>query len=555
MKLRPVFVLAPFAVALSLPCHVPAVQVAISYGTNGLSSLKVDGQECLRSGLPNWIEGAGSVRHLDDSKARLDTSGGTWRHNTNTFTSTYSNSVAAWSINYSVPSSNTLNITMGILNRGTNLIAGWGLGLLQASFPSVPTGWSLKTFVAADDYERPLDLQNTWSSNYSSVVTTPDLHKPVMAYWWRSAGMASNQANLVVSTIGLSGYGGNQPLYGINQFLSRPISPGGSDTVHLSWRFGTTNSGDSIGTLMSDVYRAWSGDVPYQLNWTNRKPILAFFLSSRTAVRPQNPRGWLGWKPTLISDATSKTGRVYFAKELLMLATNAAAEAASMDAQGIIVWDLEGWGVPRAVYNGEPDDLPPEMEAVVDDFFAVLKSRGAEVGVTVRSQKVWRPVYNADTGPGHQNYEMLDIEGSLTAKISYCKSRWDCKLFYIDSNSVGVMVQPFEFYRAIALANPDVLLIPESSRALYFPYTAPYMVTPDFGGGNLVGTDTPEPVKAMWPRAFDVIKVNHTAPYYDALVASVRRGDILLCNAFSPVVQKNVMQIYATAKQGLPVKQ
>jgi hypothetical protein len=227
-----------------------------------------------------------------------------------------------------------------------------------------------------------------------------------------------------------------------------------------------------------------------------------------------------------------------------------------MDAQGIIVWDLEGMGVPKAVYNGEPDDLPPEMDAVADAFFAALKSRGAEVGVTVRSQKVWQPIYHADPDVRHQNYEMLDIQGSLAAKISYCKSRWGCKLFYVDSNGVGAMVQPFEFFRAIALANPDVLLIPESSRALYFPYTAPYMLSPDFGSGNLVGTDTPDSILAMWPQAFDVIKVNHTAPYYDALVASVSRGNILLCDAFSYAVQTNVMRIYMAAarQQGSPVK-
>jgi hypothetical protein len=526
-------------------------QVSFSFGTNGLSSLTVDGQECLRNGLPNWIEGAGILRHLDGSTVGLSVSGGAWRHNSNTLTSIYTNSAAAWNIHYSVASSNMINITVGITNRGTNLIAGWGVGLLQASFPSAPAGWNAATFAEADNYNRPLSLSNAWSPDYISVVTTMDLHKPVTAYWWSSEGMTSNQANLIVSTTGLGGYGGSQPLYGINQFLSRPIPPGGCDAVNLSWRFGSTNSGDHVGSLMSDVYRAWSSDVPYRLKWSNRRPILSLFLSSSSAVRLRNPRGWLGWDTTVIPDSISATGRVYFATQLLKLATNAAARAALMDAQGIIVWDLEGWGVPRAVYNGEPDDLPPEMEVVVDSFFAALRSKGAKAGVTVRSQKVWQPIYHADAGTGHQNYDPLDIQGSLSAKISYCKSRWGCTLFYVDSNFVGSMVQPFEFFRAVALANPDVLLIPESATPLYFPFTAPYMVAPGFGGGNLVGTDTPESILAIWPQAFDVIKVNHKAPNFDALVASVRRGSILLCDAFSYAVQTNVMRIYAAAgRQG-----
>ena len=556
MKSRIQILLVLFAAALGMPGRLLGVQVAISYGTNGLSSLKVDGHEYLRNGLPNWIEGAGSVRHLDGSTARLDVKGGVWQHNTKTLTSTYTNAVADWSIGYSLPTSNTFNVTVSITNRGTNLIAGWGLGLLQAAFPAIPTGWSQRTFVAAHNYNRPLALITAWPSNYLSVLTTPDLHKPVMVDWWWSWGMTSSQANLVVSTTALAGYGGSQPLYGVNQFLSRPIPPGGCDMVRLSWRFGSTNSGDSVGSLMSDIYRAWSSDVPYQLNWTNRKPILALFLSSRSVVRPLNPRGWLGYHPTLIPDSISSTGKVYFATQLLKVASNAAALAADMGAQGIIVWDLEGLGVPKAVYNGEPDDLPPEMESVVDDFFAALKSRGAKVGVTVRSQKVWQPIYQTDTGVRHQNYEMLDIQGSLAAKIAYCKSRWGCTLFYVDSNAVGVMVQPFEFFRELALANPDVLLIPECSTPLYFPFTAPYMLTPDFPGGNLMGTDTPDAILALWPQAFDVIKVNHTEPYYNALVASVRRGSILLCDVFSRSVQTNVMRIYGAAaqQQSSPVK-
>ena len=81
-----------------------------------------------------------------------------------------------------------------------------------------------------------------------------------------------------------------------------------------------------------------------------------------------------------------------------------------------------------------------------------------------------------------------------------------------------------KFFRAVAAAFPDVLLIPEQSNLGYYAVSAPY------GQLNMGVKGTPEEVLWAYPQAFRVFTVGDAdiAGNLGALVTSVRRGCALL---------------------------
>src|SRR5262249_2010736 len=140
-------------------------------------------------------------------------------------------------------------------------------------------------------------------------------------------------------------------------------------------------------------------------------------------------RGWLH-DPKGV-DVTTPGGQAAFKQRMLQYANSSVAIMKKAGAQGSIVWDLEGQQDPHMTgYLGDPRSLPPEMDAIADEFFAHLRAEGLRTGVCVRPQRPVRPAY----GDGVVQIEVTDPAQNLIDKIAYAKKRWGCSLFYVDSN-------------------------------------------------------------------------------------------------------------------------
>jgi len=130
-----------------------------------------------------------------------------------------------------------------------------------------------------------------------------------------------------------------------------------------------------------------------------------------------------------------------------------------MNAQGMIVWDLEGMQYPRINYVGDPrmlSVLAPEMEynGAVDAYFKKFRDAGLRVGVTVRPQRLRLTT----RGGGRRGCQSTLYPGRPN-RLAH--TRWGATLFYIDSN---VSSPPFTMppsCKQLQEMFPDVLLIPE----------------------------------------------------------------------------------------------
>ncbi|MBC7784257.1 MAG: hypothetical protein H7144_10490 [Burkholderiales bacterium] len=279
-----------------------------------------------------------------------------------------------------------------------------------------------------------------------------------------------------------------------------------------------------------------------ELKWADRRPIGALFPagSSPELRMTRNPRGWFNDKSL---DVTTPNGLALFRRRLLSYADFSVRILKAMNAQGVIVWDIEGQEHVEVTYVGDPraaTQMAPELDYlnVVDEFFKRFRDAGLRVGVTVRPQKLsfkdgkWRQETSDDP-----SRELID-------KIAFAKNRWGATLFYIDSNDA----YDTDSVKNAARAFPDILLIPEHEISRTYAYAAPY--------GEVRGdyVSTPRLVRDLYPGAFSIINVfdGNVAGAKPQLIEAVRRGDILLFQAWwanpnNPIVQA----IYAAAAKQL----
>jgi hypothetical protein len=191
------------------------------------------------------------------------------------------------------------------------------------------------------------------------------------------------------------------------------------------------------------------------------------------------------------------------------------------NAQGMIVWDIEGEQYPQATsYLGDPRSLPPEIEPLADEFFARFSAAGLRTGLTLRPTLPVRAAYGNDV----RQIEVADIERNLDDKLTYARKRWGCSIFYVDSNGdPNLPIDPVIFMQ-LAQSHPDVLLVPEHQDARYYAYTAPYREL------RLGPNSTPAMARELYPHAFSVIYIpdGNVEANRAALVAAVQAGDILL---------------------------
>lgn len=444
----------------------------------------------------------------------------------------------------------TVNLDITITNRSSDILSGILLQPLALKFPGQTTafeddaragagvdsptvvGVSYRdgTLAAAnDDVARPL-----YFGLPSGDPKKPDAVFPVLAATYRDAVFP-------------------HPWLAAPP-ISRVIYPGESDHLHLSLRVGPP--GPAPDDLAADVYRRYAAAFPFHLSWPDRRPI-GYLNLCTTVPHPangKNPRGWFNNDSTV--DVTTPEGRQSLQTRLLALADHSIPILKATNAQGVIIWDIEGQEYPHAMsYVGDPRHLPEEVDPVADRFFQKFRDAGLRVGVCLRPQRPMKTIY----GDVPEQMQVADDFYNLNDKIAYAKKRWSCTLFYVDSNvhfepgsspsdGDAYTLLPAKLFQDTAAANPDVLLIPEQQTTRYYAYAPPY---DELKQGVAA---TPEAVRRVYPGAFTVISVatDTSGGPLDTrraeLINSVRRGDILLFRAWYETPEmKPVQEIYKAA--------
>jgi hypothetical protein len=268
------------------------------------------------------------------------------------------------------------------------------------------------------------------------------------------------------------------------------------------------------------------------LDWNDRRPIGSIYLARDNTKWSSNPRGWFS-DPKV--DVFSPEGLRAFRTRLMKYADDSVELLKAMNAQGMIVWDIEGqeFPQPEASYVGDPTllfQIAPEMELFADDFFRKFASQGLRTGVCVRPQEI---VFRSD-GSYYQREFLLNskaIFASLDRKIRYAKDRWKCSLFYVDSNfgALNLGLYDVAIFKKLHQKYPDILLIPEHENRRYFTYTAPYYDMK--GREKWPGTRSLSIMHASsYPMAFSVINTadGDVNGRRSELLDAVKRGNILL---------------------------
>lgn len=504
-------------------------QVTISTTSAGLSSLKSDNVEYLRSAefrveqvVLKKVKGepySGATfgpSEFDQQRQELTT----------TFPwGTIKTGYAA--------SKNRLTLTITTTNTSNSeTIEGVRYTPLTLKFPEKVKEYDGSTPLLAHNLGQVAAVKVSYGSGTLAVVSE-DLEKPLMVgFPWASNRPTNTEFPLSVHTGRVDSYPDSYPV------IRRPIPPKSSDTYVVTLRFGRANTSED--KLVGDIDKRLAEVFPPQLNWPDRRPIGAIFLATDSQSWVANPRGWFGDAHV---NVMTPSGVAEFRQRMLNLANTAIGVMRDMNAQGTIIWDVEGQQFPHGTtYIGDPrmlGVLAPEMDGVADEFFARFRAAGLRTGITVRPQLLR---LSADKKTANQT-TVADPTDLLIEKIAYAKTRWGVSLIYIDSNTNAADPNPLDvaIIQRVAAAFPDCLLIPEHSNLRYFAYSAPSV---ELRHGIV---STPDSVRAAYPKAFSVI---YTADGpldldHDALKAAVKRGDSLMYRTwFADPQNEKVKAIY-----------
>jgi len=355
-------------------------------------------------------------------------------------------------------------------------------------------------------------------------------------------------------------------------WIDRPLPQGGRDRWRLTLRFGPPKT--PYNRLVKDLYARFAKAFPYELKWPDRRPIAQCVLSSSGQGWKGNPRGWHhGMRRPDKLDIATEAGKEIFKKHLPAYADQVVAIGKEMNAQGVIVWDVEGQEQPHMIsYLGDPRSLPAEMrlpvgegkdaKPVVDVFFDRLRKAGLRTGICIRPQRPMRAIYDKKVSQVSWVNRRKRF-GNLSAKIAYARKRWGCTLFYLDSDVVwygdpaaipgaggySALVDA-QMLRDLTKANPGILILPEWEDLRSYAYAAPYTqlnynkhITP------------PDYVRLAYPKAFFVnrVDVKSGRANKDALVESVKQGNILFyVGWYAPPENALIKAIYEAAGKGKP---
>ncbi len=437
-------------------------------------------------------------------------------------------------------SGNRLNATVTVNNRSPNTITSIWFEPFGLQFPSTVTEYNGSIPLIVNTTGGP-GLQQTSYGTGVMVLAAEDVGKPLqLGFPWSFDQPQNRTFPLTFNTGRVSSLPDSYPL------INRPIAPGASDSFTFSLRFGP--SGSTLSSLAGDIYQKFAAAFPPTLHWPDRRAIGALFLSTASTGWATNPRGWL-IDPTI--DVTNAAGIANLKTRILAWADSSIAVLKSMNAQGMVTWDIEGQQYPHATsYVCDPtqfDTVAPEMSGIADAYFQKFRDAGLKVGVCLRPQQF---VMSADRSSADQ-ISISDPTQLLMNKVAYARNRWGATLFYVDSNVNATDPNPTDasVFQKLAAAFPDCLFMPEHSNLLYYAYTAPYR---ELRQGY---TSTPADVRQVYPSSFTTI---YTADgpiqqNFNALVTAVSSGDALLFRGWFDDPQNALdKSIYQQAGQGSP---
>ena len=463
--------------------------------------------------------------------------GESWNASTSTETYTFSWGSIATQF---VQSGNTLNLIVTETNNAGSGIVFDGAEVYPFAlhFPQDPAGFFGYTQYVITTLEPGVSAADFGTGVVTSVIP----NEAVALYGgWKSAG-TNTYTPLMTSTAP----------DGLATFLSSnnvPVQPGSSFTYTVSLRF--TPEGSSASA--ADAYASFAATYPSQMTWTDKRIIGTAYLASSPAGTgditqpggyPTNPRRYFN-DPSV--DITTAAGLAAFQDRMLAQATANASNSASLSAQGVITWDLEGEQFPQTTsYVCSPDQIAavaPEMESAIldanspyfgqkldDAYFKIMTNAGLRVGLCLRPQAFTL----AANGTASQIYLTGNsaIIANLEAKARYANTRWGATLFYVDStvDVNGGTLDPAIFQQLITDL-PAFLFIPEESTPRYYAYSAPF-----YSFIFHTTTGTPASTYLFYPNAFGANLVNDVsastlATYQPQLTQAVKAGDILMGHA------------------------
>lgn len=397
-------------------------------------------------------------------------------------------------VDYSTPDSSTITAAIKITNNSaTDTITDAQLSVLGVDVPQYDLS-NTKSRVLPVDGLNPISFVNYLTGQWGIWNNAPSLDV------------------ILNVTCGWTTFCKNQP-----DILN--ILPGQTKTASFSLRF-TPNLSLAPVDFAPEAYAAFNKAYPSVVNWPDRRPIMAWFIADTAKQSAVNPRGYLQ-QPTLdVSNVPNFKAQVLAQAQTII----GLMKARPVQPQGLLIWDLEGEEFTQATtYVGDPRVLSqgyaPEMDATADQLFALFKTAGYKVGITLRPQQLqWGTQlpstckYNIDndfkdyyinvnnpfgqrffacydpngvnwalipTGNGGQTFYQSTQPNSVTAllmsKVAYAHARWGTTLYYVDTAVWhGGAPLPADTFRQLQLAFPDSIFIPEQSSLATMGVSLPF---------------------------------------------------------------------------------
>jgi HEAT repeat protein len=557
---------AILSVLLSINTLLPSAQAAdnqpsIKFDDKGVSEINWNGRNYA-------VPGAFGLKHLNtalDGEKPTNTLGGASALSvdeaTNTATVEYKGAILK--CRYQMEN-NRLDMFVEITNKTDKPIVGFGSELVRLNLlPSrVNTASDLVGVSRAIDNRSRKGVRRLEAEGASIGLINWEFSPQASL----NAGSQSPSGPYIVGFDIVGKKSGQHPIVD-NRFFSQPgrsIAPHTTDKFHFSLLFADSSVTDAF--LAAEMNAEIAKQYPMVLDWKDRRPIGTIFLANPHTGWATNPRGYLPGKGKN-NDVTTEQGIQEFGTALMQYADKSVEILKEANAQGVIVWDLEGAEHYHPItYIAQPDKLKqiaPEMDRFADEFFKKFRDAGLRTGITIRPTEV----VPDPKRPGKWTHiEVKDPVKLMDDKITYAKKRWGCTIFYLDSNVFAndwltpeqkkemkvEWVIPTSMLADLMEKHPDVLIIPEWVNLSDYRYAAPYSSV------NLGSSITAPSIRAIYPKAFKVMSVSTRSleEYWDTYVQGSLGGDVFLFNAWYKSAEYGLIRLVLAEaellKQGPP---
>ena len=510
-------VLLGFVLVLPLAQRVDAADAAptLSVATEGIQ-IQWGDNAVTAAALPTVKHAALEEREVGDndfykwSTTALDVDNPTTRVDAKTGTVTHSYDWGTMTAQYRQDGDVT-RIQLSLTNNGEKPIAKFHVELLQMRLSDVGDQFEKKDANLHNtlDQATAVPLKTASGTLYACYES---FHPPVRFGLRKDSPETPGVYPLTVAgSVDAFPKGGvHVPAFGIPQ-----IPPGETLTLDFALRF--QSPGRPKHVVLDEFYKNWRGFQEPDLDWPDRRPIGAAFMASefgKTGVEwgqeGTNPRRLFS-PPLDVIEVDSPQGRAMVRKLIRGLAYTAVWNAKQLDAQGIIMWNME-LGEHATGFVGDPRMLPilaPEIDEAMDEYFTIIRQAGLTPGCTIRPPQMRWSNGRWVQGAGNANpssdpvftnlqelipehipwWHIYPLAQRMSDKIDYAKKRWGCRIFYVDTSIIhrargmeggfkGAGIDA-HIYRRIRQDHPNVLIIPEIMKRhhAYLAHLAPYQQT------------------------------------------------------------------------------